>query len=50
MKAQPVPKVPALVDAINGMRVIWFTYHGTRRTVQPQCYGIGTKGHELLRG
>ena len=50
MKPQPVPKVSALVHAIDNMHVISFVYHGTRRIVQPQCYGIGKKGHELLRG
>jgi hypothetical protein len=44
------PKMPALVDAINDMRVISFMYHGKRRIVQPQCHGIATSGKESLRG
>jgi hypothetical protein len=50
MNVQPLPRAPALVEAINDMRVISFTYHGTRRIVQPQCYGIATSGKESLRG
>lgn len=26
-----------------------FMYNGKTRVVEPQCYGIGTKGTELLR-
>jgi hypothetical protein len=38
-----------LVDAINSKRRISFTYHGKARLAEPQCYGIGNQGTELLR-
>lgn len=40
---------PAIVDAINGKRRLSFTYNGRPRLAEPQCYGIGTRGTELLR-
>lgn len=39
-----------LVDAIAGQRRISFVYNGRSRLVEPQCYGVGTRGTELLRG
>ena len=38
-----------IVQAINGRRRLRFIYNGRERTVEPQCYGIGTRGTELLR-
>jgi len=38
-----------IVDAINRKRRLSFTYSGKSRIAEPQCYGIGTKGTELLR-
>jgi hypothetical protein len=38
-----------IVEAINSMRTVSFTYNETPRIAEPQCYGIGTKGTELLR-
>ena len=38
-----------LVEAIRDKRRLRFTYNGTTRLAEPQCYGIGTKGTELLR-
>ena len=38
-----------LIDAIRTRRRLRFTYNGKVRLVEPQCYGIGTKGTELLR-
>lgn len=38
-----------IVESINGKRRLSFTYNGRRRIAEPQCYGIGTKGTELLR-
>ncbi|HKX39608.1 MAG TPA: hypothetical protein VJO99_00500 [Burkholderiaceae bacterium] len=38
-----------LVAAIRERRRIAFTYHGKPRLAEPQCYGIGHKGTELLR-
>ena len=40
---------PIMVDAIQSMRRISFTYNGTIRIAEPQCYGMGNKGTELLR-
>jgi predicted DNA-binding transcriptional regulator YafY len=39
-----------ITQAINERRRIAFKYHDKRRLVEPQCYGVGTKGNELLRG
>jgi len=39
-----------IVQAIEGRRRLRFVYHGRARLVEPQCYGIGTRGTELLRG
>lgn len=41
---------PALVEAIKQRRRLRFIYNGKPRFVEPQCYGIGTRGTELLRG
>lgn len=38
-----------LVAAIHQKRRLRLRYHGKERLVEPQCYGIGTKGTELLR-
>jgi hypothetical protein len=38
-----------IVDAIRNRRRLRFTYHGKARLGEPQCYGIGVKGTELLR-
>lgn len=38
-----------LVRAIEQKRRLRFLYNGRTRLVEPQCYGIGTKGTELLR-
>lgn len=40
---------PDLVDAIETRRRVAFTYRGTRRLAEPQCYGRGSRGTELLR-
>jgi hypothetical protein len=40
---------PIIVDAINSKQRISFTYNGRTRIAEPQCYGIGSKGTELLR-
>lgn len=40
---------PILVEAIGSKRRLSFVYHGRPRIVEPQCYGIGAKGTELLR-
>lgn len=38
-----------LVRAIEQKRRLRFLYNGKMRLVEPQCYGIGTKGTELVR-
>jgi predicted DNA-binding transcriptional regulator YafY len=38
-----------LVDAVRQKRKLRFLYNGKARLVEPQCYGIGSKGTELLR-
>jgi predicted DNA-binding transcriptional regulator YafY len=38
-----------IVDAIRKRRRLRFTYNEKTRIVEPQCYGIGAKGTELLR-
>jgi predicted DNA-binding transcriptional regulator YafY len=40
---------PTLVRAIEERRRLRFVYNGRTRLVEPQCYGIGTRGTELLR-
>ena len=41
---------PDIVQAIRQRRRLRFRYHGKVRLVEPQCYGIGARGTELLRG
>ena len=43
------PSVQILIDAINDKRRLSFEYNDKPRRVEPQCYGIGTKGTQLLR-
>jgi hypothetical protein len=38
-----------LIAAILQKRRLRLLYNGRLRFVEPQCYGIGTKGTELLR-
>jgi hypothetical protein len=38
-----------IVEAIRTKRRLRFLYNGKPRIVEPQCYGIGTRGTELLR-
>jgi hypothetical protein len=46
----PVPEMnELLVAAIQQKRRLQLLYNGKARYVEPQCYGIGTKGTELLR-
>ena len=44
----PAPN-PSIVAAIAGKRRLRFVYNDRDRIAEPQCYGIGTKGTELLR-
>jgi hypothetical protein len=38
-----------IIDSIRQKRRLRFTYNGTARLAEPQCYGIGARGTELLR-
>ena len=38
-----------IAAAILQKRRLRFTYHGRQRLVEPQCYGVGVQGTELLR-
>ena len=40
---------PVIVQSIAEKRRLRFSYHGRMRLVEPQCYGEGHKGTELLR-
>jgi hypothetical protein len=40
---------PIICDSIRDRRRMRFTYNGRTRLVEPQCYGIGSRGTELLR-
>ena len=40
---------PVIAQSIEEKRRLRFSYHGRIRLVEPQCYGVGTKGTELLR-
>ena len=39
-----------IVEAIRSRKRLRFTYNGRTRIVEPQCYGVGMRGTELLRG
>jgi hypothetical protein len=38
-----------IADSIRQKRRLRFTYNGKTRLGEPQCYGVGTRGTELLR-
>jgi hypothetical protein len=40
---------PVIARSIAEKRRLRFSYHGRTRLVEPQCYGVGAKGTELLR-
>ena len=40
---------PVIAQSIAEKRRMRFSYHGRIRLVEPQCYGVGHKGTELLR-
>lgn len=48
MSSPPNPN-PLIVRAIVEKRRLRFSYSGRTRVVEPQCYGVGTRGTELLR-
>ena len=43
------PRLPLLITAITDRRRLSFDYNGKPRLVEPQCYGVGRRGTELLR-
>ena len=43
------PMNDLIVSAIRERRRLRFSYNGVDRLVEPQCYGVGTRGTELLR-
>ncbi len=40
---------PVIAQSIVEKRRLRFSYHGRIRLVEPQCYGVGAKGTQLLR-
>jgi len=38
-----------ILQAIASRRRLRFTYHDRERLIEPQCYGAGRRGTELLR-
>ena len=40
---------PVIAQSVVEKRRLRFSYHGRIRLVEPQCYGVGHKGTELLR-
>jgi hypothetical protein len=38
-----------ILESIRTRRRLRFLYNGRVRIAEPQCYGVGTKGTELLR-
>ena len=43
------PNHPIFIEAIQKKQRLACTYHGKPRIIEPQCYGIGKPGRELLR-
>ncbi len=39
---------PRICRAIDGRRLLMFSYSGTVRVVEPHLYGVTTAGHEAL--
>ena len=38
-----------IINAINNMEILSFTYKGNPRVVEPHAYGMGSDGDDLLR-
>lgn len=38
-----------ICKAIEDKNIVTFSYDGGSRTIEPHCYGISSKGNELLR-
>ena len=37
-----------IINAINNMEILSFTYKGNPRIVEPHAYGMGSDGNDLL--
>ena len=49
MGTNQTPGSDTLCEAIRRRTLVEFHYHGLHRVVEPYCYGISTRGAELLR-
>jgi hypothetical protein len=49
MSGAPFVPNPVFVNAIRHRRRLRFVYNGQARLAEPQCYGLGHRGTELLR-
>jgi hypothetical protein len=49
MGPNPTPERQTLCEAIRRRSLLEFHYHGLHRVVEPYCYGISTRGVEVLR-
>jgi hypothetical protein len=38
-----------IIEAIENKKLIEFNYDGESRIVEPHCYGLSTKGNEVVR-
>ena len=38
-----------IIEAIENKNLVEFNYDGELRVVEPHCYGLSTKGNEVLR-
>jgi hypothetical protein len=45
----PTPRHPVFIDAIKQKLRLACVYHGRPRIIEPQCYGVGHPGRELVR-
>jgi hypothetical protein len=48
-EARMKPSTTVLIEAIENRHRLSFDYDGKPRLVEPQCYGVGKRGTELLR-
>jgi hypothetical protein len=39
-----------ICSALKNKQRLQFIYNGKTRVIEPQCYGMGAKGTELMRG
>jgi hypothetical protein len=48
-KQAPTPQHPLFIEAIEKKMRLACVYHGKPRVIEPQCYGVGHPGRELVR-